>query len=185
MFLRDILVPIGFSLFLAGPLQAQSFDGFPCNQISVEVFPRTAHLRGFSGDFGVKSNGLVISCGFVFPVSHSFSVVTGFSAMSFVNSFDVQSYSFGASLEVQFRPEELGNIRFYAGIDGGFIYGYEGYFAEDRMIGPVTAAGTLKGGLLFDIPENQITVFGGVRVVPPVFGHSGIIAPSIGLTYTF
>jgi hypothetical protein len=81
---------------IAAPLNAQVAGPLPCDQISLEVFPRTAHWKGFSG-FDVKSNGLVAFCDVVLPVSDQFSLITGFSAMSFVNSFDAQGYSFGVS----------------------------------------------------------------------------------------
>jgi hypothetical protein len=168
----------------ADPLNARAAGALPCDQVSLEVFPRTAHWEGFSG-FEVKSNGLVVSCGFVLPVSDQFSLITGFSAMSFVNSFDAQSYSFGASAEVQYRPDALANFGLYAGLDGGVILGYDGFFSKDRMVGPFTFAGNLKGGVLYDIPQTNMTVFGGVRAVPPVFGHRGVIAPSLGVTHRF
>lgn len=172
-------------LVIGNPLHAQSPRSFICDQISVEMFPRTAHFKGFAGKFDLVSNGFVATCGFAFPVFRNLSIVTGYSVMSFVNSFGVQSYSFGAAIEAQYRPEALESVGLYLGIDGGFIYGYEGFFAEDRMFGPLTPAGSFKGGVLYDIPDSRVTVFGGLRVVPPVQGHTGIISPTIGLTYRF
>ncbi|WP_176224396.1 hypothetical protein [Maritimibacter sp. HL-12] len=165
-------------------MNAQAAGPLPCDQVSLEVVPRSAHWAGFSG-FEIKSNGLEVSCGFHLPLSDQFTLVTGFSAMSFVNSFDVQSYAVGTSAEVQYRPDALDNFGLYAGLDGGVVLGYDGFFPEDRMVGPFTFAGNLKGGVLFDIPQTNMTLFGGVRAVPPVFGHRGIIAPGLGVTYRF
>ncbi len=181
---RRSLCALVLCALIAEPATAQVAGPLPCDQVSLEVFPRTAHWKGFSG-LDVKSNGLVVSCGVHLPLSDRFSLVTGFSAMSFVNSFDVQSYAVGASAEVQYHFETMENFGLYAGLDGGVIVGYEGFFPADRMVGPFTLAGNLKGGVLYDIPRTNMTVFGGLRAVPPVFGHSGIIAPGLGVTYRF
>lgn len=178
-----VIALIGLCVLGTGPLLAQSRSQAPCDQVSMEIFPRTGHFKGFKG-LDVQSNGLYLSCGVSFSLSDDLDVVAGVSAMSFVNSFDVQSYSAGASVEVHYRPGIIENTGFYAGVDIGMIYGYKGYFPPSRMIGALTPAGDLKGGVLYDIPNTRATVFAGVRFVPPV-GVTGIVAPGIGMTYSF
>lgn len=185
MAVKRFLLLLGFSTLLANPVHAQSGDDLLCDQVSFEVFPRSSHFKGFSGQFAIHSSGFAVTCGLALPLSGNVKAMAGLSAMSFVNSFDTQSYSFGATIEVQYRPDKLEGVGFYAGVEVGLIHGYDGYFAEDRMIGSFAPAGSLKGGLLFDIPETTSTVFFGVRVVPSVFGYSGIVSPTIGLTYAF
>jgi len=178
------VIVAGLCTLASAPLLGQTSAAL-CDQVSVGAFPRTAHARDFDGTFDIRSNGLVVTCGYVLPVSSSLTLVTGYSAMSFVNSFGVQSYSFGASVEAEYRPGFLDNVGGYVGIDGGFVYGYEGYFAKDRMIGPFTPAGNLKAGILYDIPDTRTTLYSGVQYVPPVFGHRGIISPVVGVTQRF
>jgi hypothetical protein len=48
------------------------------------------------------------------------------------------------------------------------------------MVGPFTLTGNLQGGVLQDIPQTNMTVFGGLRAAPPVFDHAGITAPAPG-----
>ncbi|MZR15398.1 hypothetical protein GQE99_20490 [Maritimibacter sp. DP07] len=177
------LMVISLFILVTGPVAAQSRPEVACDQISMEIFPRTGHFKGFSG-LDVQSNGLYLSCGYSFSVSRDVEVVAGVSAMTFVNSFDVQSYSAGASLEVRYRPGIVENAGLYAGVDIGIVYGYDGLLPPSRMIGPLTPAGNFKGGVLYDIPNTSATLFAGVRFVPPV-GVTGIVAPGIGMSYEF
>lgn len=174
---------IGLCILTSGPVAAQARPELPCAQVSMEIFPRTGHFKGFSG-LDVQSNGLYLSCGYTFSISRDVEVIAGVAAMTFVNSFDVQSYSAGASVEVRYRPGVIENTGLYAGIDIGIVSGYDGLLPPSRMIGPLTPAGNFKGGVLYDIPNTSATLFAGVRFVPPV-GVTGIVAPGIGMSYEF
>ena len=172
-------------VYISGPSVAQSTTSVSCDQITVGAFPRTAYWEGFTGSFDVRSNGLNFSCRYIFPLQNNLKLVAGFGGMTFVNSFDSRSYAIGANIELQYYFEATKNLGVYAGFDVGIIHGYDGFLDEKFMIGTLIPAGQLKAGVLFDVPDTNLTVFGGLRVIPPVSGLRGTISPTLGMTYHF
>jgi hypothetical protein len=159
--------------------------GPPCDLVTIETFPRSAYWRGFNGGFSARSNGFAASCGFVFPLSETTRVVAGYGAMTFVNSFADQSYALGVTLDIQHRFAAQRQFGVYGGVDLGIVHGYDGRLNRKLMVGAFTPAAQFKAGMLYDVPDTRVTLFGGVRIVPPVAGLPGTISPTVGLSYAF
>lgn len=173
--------------FAAAPKPAEAqFSGL-CDQVTVEYFSKFWHVKpAAQRQLNEETNARQISCNNVYALSPQFDLVVGYGGMVFLNSFDAQSFSLGVNFEVQYRPEFLGDAGLYAGLDAGFIYGYQGFLRQELLIGPFRAAGIAKAGVLYDVPKTNLTAFAGVRYVPARGrAGSGIIAPGIGLTYHF
>lgn len=181
---------LGIGTTIAGLLAAYPAVSGPnmfCDQITVEYYNKFLHIRSPANNLAnEEANARQISCSTVYPLSSDLDLVVGWGAMAFLNSFNTQAFSLGVNFEAQYRPAFLGDFGAFAGLDAGFIYGYKGSLPNQSLVGPWRAGAISKFGVLWDVPETNLTVFAGARYVPPRGGAGGgIFAPGIGLTYHF
>ena len=174
-------VVLTLGLGLGNSATAKPRPWLHCDRLSFALTPKSAHGNDITAF--QNTNGVAIGCSRVFPRSASLDLLVGASAMSFVNSYDVQSYALGLSVEYQYRFVPGGHLGAYAGLDVGLIYGYEGYLSPDWMIGPLTPAAEFSAGLLYEFPDRNLILSGGVHIVPPTRDLSGVLSPTIGLSF--
>ncbi|MAM60882.1 hypothetical protein [Maritimibacter sp. UBA3975] len=172
------------AVFMAAPTSARAQSWLPCDTTSVEYFSKFWHIKKATGlATNDELNARAVNCNNAYDISPSFRLTTGYFAIAMVNSYSAQSFALGVSFEAQYRPAALGGLGAYAGLDAGFMYGYQGFLNPNALIGPFRAVALLKGGVLYDIPGTNMTVFAGVRYAPPRSNGSGVIAPAAGLKF--
>ncbi len=184
-FAAAIALTLAASSFLTSlPGAARAGSWLPCDTTSVEYFSKFWHIRKATGRAtNDQLNARAVNCNNAYDLSPSFRVTTGYFAIAMVNSYSAQSFALGVSFEAQYRPPALDGFGVYAGLDAGFMYGYQGFLKPNALIGPFRAVALFKGGVLYDVPGTNISVFAGVRYAPPRSNGSGVIAPTAGLHF--
>jgi hypothetical protein len=171
----------GATVFSAPAAQAAPV----CDVVRAEVFHKSFHAGSFpKGTFNNDQAGLVLACDQVYTITPSLRLLAGYGAMTFRNSHYDRSFGAGVDFELQYRPEFLGNFGVFLGGDAGFMTGYQGHVPQAWLWGPFRAAGMMRVGALWDIPDTNISAHTAFRFIPSPFGASfGTV--SVGMTYQF
>jgi hypothetical protein len=180
---RALTVALALGALATAPGEARAEEPIFCDSFTVGVFNQSFHFFNKGNpQFNEQQHGRTFACRNLYDISPSLRLSGGFGVMSFVNSFDVPSFSLGVDFELQYRPEFLGDFGLLAGVDLGFVHGYQGQTPGEQLYGPFRAAGMLRAGVLYDLPGTDLTVSAAGRYIPnPAGSHFATL--SMAVTY--